>query len=136
MQIARPKIASVACAAVMLALAALLAAAPAGAARAPSRLTVLYVGSGGEIDASAVIGFVTSPNRRCLSDRRIVVTLTKPAGEVRLDVARSGANGGWFARGPQELLNGATAIRVDLIKRRIGRGPGALRCRGATLEPT
>lgn len=117
------------CAVVVVAM--LAAAAPAGAAATPSQLAVFTLGDGGEIDASYVIGIVTSPNRRCVSGRRIEVSLTTPTGRVPLDIALSGKNGGWYARGPKGLLSGATTVNVKLEKRKVGAGAGAIRCGGA-----
>lgn len=113
---------------------ALLAAAPAGAARAPTKVVVIAGGPFGPDGKAGVVGVVISPNRRCLSGRRIEVSLVKPGGVVALDVARSGTNGGWYARGPASALEGATAVRVELAKRKIGKGAAALRCGGALVE--
>lgn len=120
-----------------LALVALLAAAtPAGAASTPSSLSVVFAGEVGPGSNTAVIGQVTSSNRRCLSGRTVEVSVTKPGGEIPVDVARSGKNGGWYARGPTELLNGATAINLKLEPRKLGTGPGAVRCAGAKAKLT
>lgn len=109
----------------------LLLAAAAEGARAPSNVLAFTGGEFGPDHETVVIGVVRSPNRRCLSGRRIEVTLTKDGERIPLDVARSGSNGGWQARGPSGLLGpGVTAIHLELEKRRVGSGPGALRCRG------
>jgi len=119
---------------VAVAVAALLVTATgaaAGPARAPSDVVAIFGGEIGANDETAVIGIVRSPNRRCLSGRRIVVTLEEDASTIPLDVARSGRSGGWQARGPTGLLGPAvTAIQLRLEPRRIGRGSGAIRCRG------
>lgn len=134
LQLASRKIVGIACVAAVLALGALLGAAPAGAANAPTKVIVIAGGPFGTAGKAGVVGVVTSPNRRCLDGRRIEVSLVKPGGVVALDVARSGKNGGWYARGPASALAGATAVRVKLAKRKIGKGPDALRCGGATVE--
>jgi len=130
----RLKVSGGAAVAVVLAAGSLLVAGPtaaAGPARVPSNVIAIFGGEIGANDETAVIGIVKSANRRCLSGRRIEVTLVEGASTIPLDVARSGRNGGWQARGPTGLLGPAvTAIRLRLEPRRIGRGSGAIRCRG------
>lgn len=120
--------------AVALATGALLgvaAFAAAAAGRVPSNVIAIAGGEFGPDNETAVIGVVRSPNRRCLRNRRIVVTLKEDASTIPLDVARSGNNGGWQARGPAGMLGPAvTAIQLRLEPRKIGRGSGAIRCRG------
>lgn len=118
----------------VLALGSGLAVPPAEAATAPSTVLVLGVGEFIPGGTASALGIVTSPNRRCLGRRRIKVSLVKPGGPVRLDVARSGKNGGWYARGPKGAFEGVTAVKVKLLKRKLGSGAGALRCRGDELE--
>lgn len=121
-------------AASVLVIGLLLAAERTEAANAPSNLLVYGAGEFGPDHSAAVLGVVTSPNRRCLGNRRIEVRLVKPEGAVPLDVARSGDNGGWYARGPTGLFDDVTAVRVRLVKRWLGSGASALRCRGDRFE--
>lgn len=114
----------------MLAFGLLLATEPASASAAPSSVVLFGVGPFGPGGEVAALGIVSSPNRRCLGNRTIEVRLVKPEGAVLLDVARSGRNGGWHARGPKGAIDDVTAVKVKLVKRKSGSGAGGLRCGG------
>lgn len=71
--------------AVALAAGALLgvaAFAAATAGRVPSNVIAIAGGEFGPDNETAVIGVVRSPNRRCLRNRRIVVTLKEDASTI------------------------------------------------------
>lgn len=109
--------------------AGLLAGTGTAAASYPSAAGTSFVGPVGP-DTSAVAGVVLSPEPKCIANRTIRVTLTTPGGDIPLDVARSGRRGGWQARGTTAEFTGVTAVKIDLGKRKVGKGKKAIKCDG------
>ena len=117
--------------AVMLAVIALLAAlgsTAASAAKAPSTINVAATGEEG-VTAYAV-GTVESTSRRCIDNRKVKLVIEKPGERVLFDVARTGRNGGWQARGPASAFEGSTGFLAVLVPRAVKTGSGRVRCGG------
>lgn len=119
----RAIVTSLACAA------GLLAGAGTAAASYPSAANTSFVGPTGP-GTSVVAGVVASPEPKCIANRTIRVTLTTPGGDIPLDIARSGQRGGWQARGTNAEFTGITAVKINLAKRKVGKGKKAIKCRG------
>ena len=88
-----------------------------------------------------VFGELTSGNRRCVDNRRVAVDFVRETGgRFRIDVARSGRNGGWSAaaaiddvtsQGPSSEV----VVKVDSRKVKVP-GGDRLTCKGAkTVYP-
>ncbi len=90
----------------------------------------------GTLGSTAVaLGIVESSNRKCLPNRKVKFIVKTSGSAKLLDVARSGANGGWDARADVDEVIGATAIVFKMAPRKVKTKHGNVKCSGDTGSP-
>lgn len=105
----------------------LVTAGPAGARDVKALSGAFYAGPVGP-DYSAVVGVMASTDKKCIAGRVIKVTLVTGSGDVKLDTARSGRNGGWMARGTNDEFTGVVAGKILIPAKKVGKGKSAVKC--------
>jgi len=105
-----------------------LAATASAAKTVDSQLHVAKVFS---VPSGTAIGFgtVTSPDKRCVDNRKVTMRIEHGDESEIFDVGRTGKNGGWQVRGQADSFAESTAIFVILAPKRVGK----VKCGGMKL---
>ena len=113
----------------LLTAAALLAGvsvASAGGGSAPSTLTlVAFEDSNADGHPDYIIGTVSSPKRRCISNRKVTI-FNRETSKV-IDRTRSSANGYWAGGGVEDI--GGFDGRVTAARKVLGHGDNKFVCK-------